>query len=299
MPVSIEHEAPLELLKRFPELLPRLLREQLGRPIPLGARLRPVSENHNITVAQELRSDSAVVLEVAPDQPPVCAIILELQRRVDADKWFAWPSYLSDLHRRYRCPTYLIVLALGDDAGAVAAWARLPIATFQPGSGFAPLVLGPPELPVPATVEAAKADLPRAALGMLLHLSDADGPAAACRTLRAVFETHGLDMFAWLYYLVRGIAHKDRFAEIERLIMFSAPTPFIPQTDFEAEHFYKGKREGKAEAILAVLAARNLAVTEDQRRGLLACTDAAKLDRLIARAVSARSVTKLLAELNA
>lgn len=85
MPVTIEHEAPLELLERFPDLLPNLLREQLGCPIPMGARLRHVSENHNITVAQEFRSDSAVVLEVAPDQPPACAAIVEPQRSIDPD----------------------------------------------------------------------------------------------------------------------------------------------------------------------------------------------------------------------
>jgi len=48
--------------------------------------------------AQEFRSDSAVVLEVAPDQPPACAAILEPQRRLDPDKWYSRPRYLSDLH---------------------------------------------------------------------------------------------------------------------------------------------------------------------------------------------------------
>lgn len=43
-------------------------------------------------------------------------------------------------------------------------------------------------------VEEAKADLPRAALGALLHLSAPDGTAVACRTLRAVYELHGLDI---------------------------------------------------------------------------------------------------------
>ncbi len=305
MPVSIEHEAPLELLERFPDLLPSLLREQLGRPVPLGARLRPVSENHNITVVQEFRSDSAVVLEIAPNQPPACAAIVEPQRRIDPDKWYSWPRYLSDLHHKYRCPTYLIVFALGDDAAAVGAWARQPIATFQPGSGFAPLVLGPPEVPAPTTVEAAKADLPRAALGTLLHLSDPDGTEVAYRTLRAVYELHGLDMFVWLYYLIRGVARNECFAEIERLIMLDAQTHFIPKTAFEREQYAKaksegqteGRAEGKAEAVLAVLSARGLSVTADQRRRILACTDVAKLDRLIAGAVSARSVVRLLADL--
>jgi hypothetical protein len=273
--------------------------------VPQGTRLRSVSENHNVTVAQELRSDSAVVLELAPDQPPACAAIVEPQRSVDPDKWYSWPSYLSDLHRKYRCPTYLIVFALGDDAATVGAWARQPIPTFQPGSGFAPLVLGPPEVPAPTTVEAAKADLPRAALGTLLHLSDPDGAVVAYRTLSAVYELHGLDMFVWLYYLIRGIAREERFTEIERLIMLDAQTHFIPKTAFEREQYSRAKNEGraeakaeaKAEAVLAVLAARNLAVTEDQHGRLLACTDAAKLDRLITRAVSASSVAGLLADL--
>jgi hypothetical protein len=297
MPVTLEHEAPLELLERFPELLPRLLREQLGCPVPPGARLRPVSADHTTTVAQELRSDSAVVLEVAPDQPPVCAAVVESQRRIDPNKRFAWPSYLSDLHRKYRCPTYLIVFALGEDAAAISAWARQPIATFQPGSGFAPLVLGPPELPAPATVEAAKADLPCAALGALLHLSDPDGAVAAYRTLRAVYEVHGLDMLVWLYYLVRGIARKERFAEIERLIMLNAETCFVPKTAFEREQYAKAMAHGKAEAVLAFLAARNLPVSEDERRRLLACRDDAALERLIARAVSAASAAELVADL--
>jgi hypothetical protein len=191
----------------------------------------------------------------------------------------------------------LIVFAVGEDAAAVGAWARQPIATFQPGSGFAPLVLGPPELPAPATVEAAKEDLPQAALGALLHLSDPDGAVAAYRTLRAAYELHGLDMLVWLYYLVRGIAREERFAEIERLIMLNAQTRFVPKTAFEREQYAKAKADGKAEAVLEVLAARSLPVSEDQRRRLLACSDASKLNRLIARAVSAASAAELLADL--
>jgi hypothetical protein len=271
----------------------------------LGARLRHVSENHNITVAQEFRSDSAVVLEVAPDQPPACAAIVEPQRTVDPAKWYSWPRYLSDLHHKYRCPTYLVVIALGQDAGEVSAWARQPIATFQPGSGFAPLVLDPSDVPPPSTVEAAKADLPSAALGTLLHLSAPDAPASAYRTLRAVYELHGLDMFVWLYYLIRGIARPELLAETERLIMLQAESGFVPITEFEREvcakvereRFPKIRAEAKAEAVLAVLAARGLAVTTDQRNSLLACTDAAKLDRLVAEAVAATSVAALLADL--
>src|SRR5579871_6631588 len=109
MPVTVEHEAPLEVLERFPELLPRLLREQFGLDLPQGVRVRPTSSNHNVTVVQELRSDSAFVLELEPGKPPACAVILESQRSIKSEKWFAWPSYLADLHRTHRCDSYLIV----------------------------------------------------------------------------------------------------------------------------------------------------------------------------------------------
>jgi hypothetical protein len=174
--------------------------------------------------------------------------------------------------------------------------------------GLTPTVWGtlcPPEIPPAPTVEAAKADLPRAALGTMLHLGDPDGAEVAYRTLRAAYEVYGLDMLAWMYNLIRGIVGEERFTEIERLIMLDAQTHFIPKTAFEREHFSKGKSEGKSEgkaegmamAILAVLAARGLEVTEDQRSKFLACSDAAKLDRLVARSVSAATTSELLADL--
>jgi hypothetical protein len=108
-------------------------------------------------------------------------------------------------------------------------------------------------------------------------------------------------MLVWLYYLVRGIAREERFAEIERLIMLNAQTRFVPKTAFEREQYEKGmahgKVEGKAEAVLGVLAARSLPVSEDQRRRLLACRDASALDRLVAFAVSTVSAAELLADL--
>src|SRR4051812_15830675 len=117
MPVTIEHEAPLEVLERFPELLPQLLRAHLGSPVPQGARLKPASSVFNLTVAQESRSDGAFVLETETGEP-FCALIIESQR----------------------------------------------------------------------AIEAAKADVPGAALAVLLHVGDPDGVQVAYRGLCAVYE---------------------------------------------------------------------------------------------------------------
>jgi hypothetical protein len=79
--------------------------------------------------------------------------------------------------------------------------------------------------------------------------------------------------------------------------MLRAQSGFIPITDFEREVYAKAAAKSKAEAVLAVLAARGLAVTADQRSRLLDCADVAKLDRLVTGAVSAPSVAGLLADL--
>ena len=51
----------------------------------------------------------------------------------------------------------------------------------------------------------------------------------------------------------------------------------------------EGKAEGKVEAVLAILAARGIAVDEATRAALAACADPGTLDRYVARALTARS----------
>lgn len=57
----------------------------------------------------------------------------------------------------------------------------------------------------------------------------------------------------------------------------------------------RGEARGKAEALLAVLSARGLSVSETHRARTCGCTDSATLDRWIARAVTAASVDEALA----
>ena len=63
-----------------------------------------------------------------------------------------------------------------------------------------------------------------------------------------------------------------------------------------AEGLAAGETKGKAEALLAVLGTRSLAVSPEQRGTILECSDAARLDRWIARAVTIESVAALVSE---
>jgi hypothetical protein len=58
----------------------------------------------------------------------------------------------------------------------------------------------------------------------------------------------------------------------------------------------KGEAAGKADAVLTVLAARGVRVSDDIRGRILACSDAAELDALLTRAATISSADELLSK---
>lgn len=58
----------------------------------------------------------------------------------------------------------------------------------------------------------------------------------------------------------------------------------------------RGEARGEAKMLLTVLAARGFAVDEATRARVLACTDAARLERWASKAVSAKSLDEVFAE---
>jgi flagellar biosynthesis/type III secretory pathway protein FliH len=63
-----------------------------------------------------------------------------------------------------------------------------------------------------------------------------------------------------------------------------------------AEGEARGKAEGKAEAVLAVLEARGLSITAQERARVLNSQDIAELDRWLKRAVAVASVAELFSQ---
>lgn len=63
-----------------------------------------------------------------------------------------------------------------------------------------------------------------------------------------------------------------------------------------AESRLEGKLEGRAEALLTVLATRGLPLSEAQRARILACADAATLDRWLASATTGATAGEVLGE---
>lgn len=296
MSVSIEHEAPIELCHRHPQLVLKLL-GLLGHAVPPDVVAEPQPANFNQPVVEQWQSDGAMLLKIV--QQPVGAVALEIQRKPDPAKRLSWPVYTAALHAKHGgIDTYLLVIATNRPT---AQWARQPIKTCQPHASFVPLVVGPDELPRVESVEAALADLPLAMLSALLHVSDDHGEIDAGHALRAAQARAGSDVVVWFYGLLRGIVDDEKLTLLQEIIKMLDPwANFQPRTKWERESFSagisEGEAKGEAKALLRVLMARSLPLADDQRRRIEQCQDVQQLERWIERALSARSAAEVLGD---
>jgi hypothetical protein len=182
----------------------------------------------------------------------------------------------------------------------MARWCRKPI-DLGPGNTFVPLVIGPASVPVIDDVAAAERDPELAVLSCIAHGSEARaevlGRAALLATLRLSDDRQVL--YSDLVFAALSEAARPALEDL----MASGNYEF--QSDFAKKHQAKGRAEGeatgraageakgRAEALLAVLQARGLQVSDEVRGRVLGCTDVAQLDAWVRKAVSVTSVDEL------
>jgi hypothetical protein len=170
---KIEHEAPLEVLRHDPALVPLLLRNRID--VPEHERVEVIESVFTQAIPAELRAD--MVLCLKHHDEPVMGVVVEVQRRRDARKRRTWPLYVAALHARLECPTCLVVLATDE---SVERWAARPITTLHPGCVLTPIVVGPAQVPIGS-------ERPwLAVLAALLHRNLPSEFAAAVAALTAV-----------------------------------------------------------------------------------------------------------------
>ena len=294
MPVSFDHEALVSLFRNRPELAPELLRDALHVALPDYAEARIESADLTDIQPAELRADLVVLLFQGK---PVLAIVVEVQLGIDPRKRFSWPAYVASVRARFECDACVLVFAPSE---RVARWARRPI-ELGPGARLEPFVVGPKSVPV-VREPARAAEIPElAVLSAMAHGAEADvGTAVAFAAASAAIRLD--DARAALYWdLIQASLNDAARAALED-VMRSGRYEY--QSDFarkyyaegEAKGKAEGKVEGKAEDILVVLAARGIAVTDQERRRVLACSDLALLDRWLERSVTAGSASDVLAD---
>jgi hypothetical protein len=286
---SWDHEGIVELVRKDPRLAPLLLAGPLGVELPAfsEARLEPA------TMAElkpaHIHADAVVSLH--DGGKAVLGVVVEVQGGIDEDKLFAWPSYATWTRRALRCEACVLVIAQSE---SVANWAARPI-VIGPGGVFQPLVVRPSSVPVIEDIEEARKAVELAVLSAMSHgAGDADTAVRVALAASAVAFEHGRDDFL-LYF---GLIQRALGAEARRKFqMHPEGVRFFDES--QQQSFDKGVEKGvaqaRAQAVIAVLEERGIAVSDEQRARIMACSDLAMLDRWLRKAATAARADEIFA----
>ncbi len=309
---GMPHELMVEVFREQPRLAVDLLRDQLHLELPPFADIQVTDS----TLAQvNLIADLSVLLTEKGE--PVFAFAVEVQLQPDPEKAYAWPLYAMSLRSRHRSPAGVVVVAPN---ARTAAWAREPI-DIGFGVRFAPMVIGPESIPKVTSAAEAQA-MP--ALAFLSALAwgrdDESGEPVARAALLAVGQALGGDRVAGQTSGRAGssaadLARETLYRKKYVTMILQAVTPAVRkkleaemsvnwEELFEetfgeaaakgraegeargrAEGEARGRAEGEAQALIRVLSARGLAVSDEERQRILACQDTDLLARWIERSV--------------
>lgn len=274
---SLAHEEIVELFRSDPELAVELLRRVSKIDLPSYQRIDIQAAELVELIPVSYRAD---VLLLLVEDTPVFALIVEVQLARDGDKRLSWPLYVTAARARHRCPACLLVYAPDD---AVARWCAEPIELGQPGSAFKPLVCGPPAIPKLIDPTEAVKHPYRAVLSAIAHGSEPEAEAIGRAALRAVEEFPSDERATWEEVILAGLNEAARKALEAWMNLQGYP---------EKSRFYQ---LGEATAVLKILSARGLLVSDPARARIVTCTDPAVLERWIERAVTVAETDELFA----
>ena len=282
-----DHEGIIEVFRRDPRLAPELLWRTLGVAVPAFSEARIESGTMVDLHPPELRADLVVVLR--DGMQPVLGIVLETQRQEDPEKLYSWPAYVALLRRSLRADACVVVVTQSD---RVARWASQPIVT-GPGGSLQALVLGPSQVPIIDDIVVARGALELAVLSAMVH-GGGQVDTAVKVALAATTAAHELDRDRFLLYF--GLV-QAALSEAARKAFQMNPQGILFFDESQQKSFDRGRDKGRAEGgaahVLAVLETRGLAVSDEQRARIQSCTDIATLDRWVRRAVTIPSTDEL------
>jgi hypothetical protein len=235
-------------------------------------------------------------------EKPSLAVVVEVQRDRDGHKPWRWPLYVSTLAERYRCPVYLVVVAL---TPRTASWAKA-LPRTSPSLSLHPVVLD--EETVPGLDELAPEELTAARLlvAVGMHLSS----QATAKFLRGVPMDHltGVDDFGGsreytqLVLALFGqtlpplMMEGDMNPALKREVQaFWDKTVGVYESRGEARGEARGRLNALRGTVLRLVAVRGWSLTDEQRSMLDATDDPEQLQRWCDRMVTCSSFAEVLA----
>jgi hypothetical protein len=216
-------------------------------------------------------------------------VIVEVQLGIDPDKHRSWPFYQASAIVRMKCDACVLVVTLDEE---VATWARTPIRQEPSGSVFQAIVLGPSDVP-DKPLEGPLRPPPALALLAGIYHGQKE-PKLVSVTLASMVELSQEARAAYYDLLRYHVGKKILDRAVEAMMGTSEHKYF---SDFAQKYYGEGEAKGvvKAtrDAVLTVLAERGLAISEDDRARVAACSDSATLGRWLTRAVRATATTEV------
>lgn len=271
------HDSVTAIFTEHPELALEIATGLTGARIPEGIPVRVEAPNFNDRPSTDFKADAVIVAGSVHD--PVRAVIVEAQKRTLRDKPPQWARYAAQLWIFLRCPVDVLVIC--PDAKS-AFWYDRPFPTTLPGYTHRPIVLPPSVVPSVTDAADAAARPAMAALSVAYHGANPAVSQAFVDGIRLLSRDHALKYHEYAYNMA-PLAVQRILEQLMKSETWPVYSPFAKETF----------GRGKAEAILDVLDARNLDVTDTERERIAGCTDQRQINTWIRRAVTAEKTSDL------
>jgi hypothetical protein len=296
---SAEHETPIALAKLDPGLVAWLLANLFDVKVPDYHHARSQATDVRVVIPRTYHADGMLVFCDATDQP-VLAAVLEVQRAWDPGKRWTWKLYVAQLETELTVSVALVVYCPDP---ALARRYRDMFDFDGISLLLRPLIFTQSDVPLVVDVELARTHPALAVLSALCHAGQPEVDAAF-PALAAALQALGSKK-AILYYdiVLAGLPEAPR-TRWEAFMTTTLDSEYRSEllreveargkAQGEAQGEARGEARGEAKAVLTVLDARGVAVPDDVREQILACTDLDQLDTWLRRAGTATTADDVL-----
>jgi hypothetical protein len=284
------HEGPLDLVRQHPEIAVEFVHAAAGVKLPSQIAVSLAPTDMSAVVPVQYLADMVVLISDAVTGKPVLAVIIEPQLRDSETKRYSWPVYVTTARRVARCPAALLVVLCPDPAEA--AKCRRLIRTGHPGFDLAPVVIDSGAPPGRSGAGSPYLTVFAASMGGI----DLESEAGARQVLDAMASTEvsAADRLRMTAIILRLASDAAR-----QILEAMMTTSEYEKTFVERIHdqgIAEGEARGEAKALLRLLDARELDLTQGQREQVMSSTDAAQLDRWFDRAITASTAAEVFAD---
>lgn len=289
---STTHEVLVDLFRSDPDIIFKLV-----DPAELPKFTTYTVEMSDLTEKATAHFRADLVITLKKHNRVVFIIVLEVQLRIDGDKRYSWPCYVTLTRARWRANA--CVVAICPDA-SVARWAAEPI-LLGSGSNVRILVIGPDKIPYVTDPDVARKCPSLAILSALAHKYEPNVLEVVANGLLAASMVDSENGSIYADLLMMGLSSSMTKALEEMM----GKGKYEYQSEWARGYFdkgvaegvekgiekgiEKGRAEGLARALLSALRLRRISVTTDQQRQVVECTDIEKLDRWLEAAMTATS----------